>query len=105
MENNQDNKNGAKFNPYWIYGVLALFFIGLNFLPITGSTSDPINFDKFAEMAKAGDVEKLEVLNEKYAQVYLTEEALKNKKEQYKEPKISPPSSKRSKLRFRPETR
>ncbi len=100
MENNQDNKNGAKFNPYWIYGVLALFFIGLNFLPITGSTSDPINFDKFAEMAKAGDVEKLEVLNEKYAQVYLTEEALKNKKEQYKDASKSSFANKRPHYTF-----
>lgn len=100
MENNQDNKNGAKFNPYWIYGVLALFFIGLNFLPITGSTSDPINFEKFAEMAKAGDVEKLEVLNEKYAQVYLTEEALKNKKEQYKDASKSSFANKRPHYTF-----
>jgi len=102
MENNQENsnKNGTKFNPYWIYGVLALFFIGLNFLPITGNTSEPINFEKFAEMAKAGDVEKLEMVNEKYAQVYLTDAAIKNKKEQYKDASKSSFANKRPHYTF-----
>lgn len=101
MENNQDNnKSGAKFNPYWIYGVLALFFIGLNFLPITGGTSDPINFEKFAEMAKAGDVEKLEVVNKQYAQIYLKESALNTKKEQYKDASKSSFASKRPHYTF-----
>ncbi len=101
MENNPDNnKNGAKFNPYWIYGVLALFFIGLNFLPITGSTSEPINFEKFAEMAKEGDVEKLEVVNEKYAQIYLTDAAIKNKKEKYKDASKSSFANKRPHYTF-----
>ncbi len=100
MENNQDNKNGSKFNPYWIYGVLALFFIGLNFLPITGNTSDPINFEKFAEMAKAGDVDKLQVVNKQYAEVYLTEDAIKNKKEQYKDASKSSFANKRAHYTF-----
>ncbi|MBI1226145.1 MAG: ATP-dependent zinc metalloprotease FtsH [Bacteroidetes bacterium] len=100
MENNQDNKNGSKFNPYWIYGVLALFFIGLNFLPITGGTSDPINFEKFAVMAKAGDVEKLQVVNKQYAEIYLTDEALKNKKEQYKDASKSSFANKRPHYTF-----
>ncbi len=102
MENNQENsnKNGTKFNPYWIYGVLALFFIGLNFLPITGNTSEPINFEKFAEMAKVGDVEKLEMVNEKYAQVYLTDAAIKNKKEQYKDASKSSFANKRPHYTF-----
>ncbi len=101
MENNQDNnKNSAKFNPYWIYGVLALFFIGLNFLPITGNTSEPINFEKFAEMVNEGDVEKLEVVNSKYAQIYLTESAIKNKKEKYKDASKSSFANKRPHYTF-----
>ncbi len=100
MENNQENKNGTKFNPYWIYGVLALFFIGLNFLPITSSTSEPINFEKFAAMSKEGDVGKLEVVNEKYAQIYLTEDAIKNKKEKYKDASKSSFANKRPHYTF-----
>lgn len=83
MENNQENKNknNSKFNAYWIYGVVALFLIGVQFLPMTSSTSEPINFEKFADMATDGDVNKLEVVNQKYAQVYLKESALH--KDQY----------------------
>ena len=54
MENNQENKNknGSKFNAYWIYGVVALFLIGLQFMPMASNTSEPINFEKFAKMAQ-----------------------------------------------------
>ncbi|MBI5915021.1 MAG: ATP-dependent zinc metalloprotease FtsH [Bacteroidetes bacterium] len=98
--NNQDNnqKNGTKFNAYWIYGVLALFFIGLQFLPISGNTSDPINFEKFAEMAKGGDIEKLEVINQKFAQIYLAEAALK--KDKYKDASKSTFAKKRPHYTF-----
>ena len=32
--NNNKNENESKFNAYWIYGVVALFLVGLQFLPI-----------------------------------------------------------------------
>ena len=85
MENNQENKNknGSKFNAYWIYGVVALFLIALQLINLPSAASDPINFEKFAEMAREGDVEKLEVVNQKVAQVYLLEAALS--KEKYKD--------------------
>ncbi len=85
MENNQDNnnKNGSKFNAYWIYGVVALFLIALQLVNLPSAASDPITFEQFAEMAREGDVEKLEVLNQKVAQVYLEEEALA--KDKYKD--------------------
>lgn len=85
MENNQENnnKNGSKFNAYWIYGVVALFLLGLQFLNLPSSSSDPITFEKFAEMAREGDVAKFEIINQKLAQVYLKEAALK--KEKYKD--------------------
>jgi len=81
MENNkQENKNpkngGGRYTTYWIYAVIAIFLLGLQFINLPGSTSDPINFDRFAKMAEAGDVKKVEVVNEKYANVYLREEAL-----------------------------
>ena len=85
MENNQENKNrnNSKFNAYWIYGVVALFLIGLQFMPMASNTSEPINFEKFAGMALKGDVDKLEVVNQKYAQIYIKDEALS--KEDYKD--------------------
>ena len=85
MENNQDNKNknSSKFNAYWIYGVVALFLLGLQFINLPSSNSEPITFEKFAKMAESGDVEKLEVVNQKYAYVYLRESAMA--KDEYKD--------------------
>jgi AFG3 family protein len=85
MENNQENKNknGSKFNAYWIYGVVALFLIALQLINLPSSASDPITFEEFAVMAKDEDVEKLEVVNQKVAQVYIKESALS--KDKYKD--------------------
>ncbi len=84
-KNNQENKNkkNSKFNAYWIYAVVALFLIGLQFINLPSSTSEPITFEKFTEMATAGDVDKLEIINQKYAYVYLKERALS--KPEYKD--------------------
>lgn len=79
MEENKkpDNKpSGPRINSYWIYGVIALFLLALNFYQISSASSDPINFSRFAEMARAGDVERLEVINEKFGHVYLKETSL-----------------------------
>jgi len=87
--NNQENKenkkgnNNSKFNAYWIYGVVALFLIGLQFLPVSDSGNEDITYEKFKGMAQAGDIEKLEVVNDKYAYVYLNDEALS--KDEHKE--------------------
>ena len=70
--------NAPKFNSYWIYGVIALLLIGLNFYQISGATNDPIKFPQFAEMVRAGDVDRLEIINEKYAHVYIREDKLNN---------------------------
>ena len=92
MENNQENNNNSennknendsKFNAYWIYGVVALFLVGLQFLPIADTSKEDINYDQFKVMAEKGDVGKLEVVNDKYAYIYLTEQALT--KEEHKE--------------------
>ena len=66
-KNNQENKikKNSKFNAYWIYAVVALFLIGLQFINLPSSTSEPITFEKFTEMATAGDVDKLEIINQK----------------------------------------
>ena len=87
MENNQENNNNndnngkndndSKFNSYWIYGIVALFLVGMNFfLPMTDTSDQDITYEKFKDLAEKGDVSKLEVVNDKYAYVYLTEEAL-----------------------------
>ena len=59
---NSGSKKQKGFNFYWIYGVLALFFLALQFFNWSG-TSQKITFQKFEnEMLKARDVEKIVVL-------------------------------------------
>ena len=77
MEDNkkEQKKNPNKFNIYWIYGVAALFLVAVQFLlPSTGS--DPITFDDFEEMVSRGDVEKIVVVNQEYAHVYIKKDSL-----------------------------
>ena len=79
MEENKKPENkptGPRINTYWIYGIIALFLIAINFYQISNAGNDPIKFSKFAEMARQGDVDRLEVVNEKVAQVFLKESSL-----------------------------
>lgn len=69
----QDNKpnNFPKFNIYWIYGLIAISFIGLQFLDF-GSNSKEITWTQFEkEMLRAHDVEKVVVVNREKAEVYI----------------------------------
>ncbi len=76
--NNQDNKkpNNSKFNSYWIYGLLALFLLALNFYNLTSTSNDPIDWGEFAKMVRDQDIEKLEVINKEYASIYIKENRL-----------------------------
>ncbi len=76
--NNQDNKkpNNSKFNSYWIYGLLALFLLALNFYNLTSTSNDPIDWGEFAKMVRDQDIEKLEVINKEYASIYIRENRL-----------------------------
>ena len=83
MENNNNNQNEDNkpkkfnFNSYWIYGMIALFLIALNVFSAGGLKNETINFGKFSDMVKRGDVQKLEIINNNDAYVYLTKEAVK----------------------------
>ncbi len=75
--------NTPKFNPYWLYGAVILLFVIIQIFNLSENVSEPISFGRFAEMAKAGDVAKIEIINKTDANVYLKEEALK--KDKYKD--------------------
>lgn len=76
--NNQDNKKptGSKFNSYWIYGLLALFLLALNFYNLTTTSNEPLNWGEFAKMVRDQDIERLEVINKEYASIYIKESRL-----------------------------
>ncbi len=85
MENNQENPKpsqnnsqgeGPKFSSYWIYGVIALFLLGLNIYSVGNASKEPIDWGRFEGMITSGDVEKLEVVNEKQAYVFIKPNSL-----------------------------
>ena len=68
-ESKKDNPFGKKpgtpkFNPYWIYGVVIILFIGLQFID-WGSKPEEIYWQQFkTSMLDSGDVDKIEIINE-----------------------------------------
>ncbi len=71
-ENNKNNKPGApKFTSYWIYGVIALFLVGLNFYGLAEGTKDTIGYNKLEELIQNRSVEKIAVVNKRIAQIYI----------------------------------
>jgi len=74
--NNNEKKPFPKFNIYWVYALIAIFFIALNFMNLGGSAKE-ITWQEFQrKMLKNNDVEKIVVINKQKAEVYLKQEAL-----------------------------
>lgn len=74
----KDNKNqDFKFNPWWIYGFLIAIF-GIMWLSNQSNWANPnkTTLPKLYEFIDAGHVDKIEIFNEKTAEVYLKKEAL-----------------------------
>lgn len=83
MENNQPNPEnkkpgGFRFNPYWIYGALFLILMAMLFLP--KNTGQSTNWKETREMILQGDVKKIVVVNDRFIEVYLTQEAVQQKR-------------------------
>ncbi len=82
MEDNNLKKNQKlkpKFNIYWVYGLILVIFIGLNFYDF-GSSVKVIDRTKFEEMVKAGDVARVLIVNNEKVEVYIKKEKLSDEK-------------------------
>jgi AFG3 family protein len=83
MENNRPNPEnkkpgGFRFNPYWIYGALFLILMAMLFLP--KNTGQSTNWKETREMIIQGDVKKMVVVNDRLVEIYLTQEAVQQKR-------------------------
>lgn len=83
MENNRptpENKKqgGFRFNPYWIYGVLFLILMAMLFLPKNAGQST--NWKEAKEMILEGDVKKIVLVNDRILKIFLTTEAVQQKR-------------------------
>jgi cell division protease FtsH len=84
-ENKGDpNEGGPKFSSYWIYAVIAIFLLGLNFYTMSEGNREPIQYDRLEGMIADGAVEDIIVItNLKQAQIYIKESKLTE--ERYKD--------------------
>ena len=95
-ENKNLNKK-PKFSPYWIYGLIIAAFIGFQMFSggFGGSSAKQINPNEFFNYMREGDVAKLNIINNREARVYLTNDALqkevhKNSRPQGVLPSVTP---------------
>ena len=82
---NKDQNKKPKFNFYWIYGLIFVFFILIPFFNGGGfEESNNISQSQFYKYLNDGDISKIDVVrNTGVAKIYLTKEAL-NKDEHKK---------------------
>ena len=77
------NKTGFdfefKFNFYWVYVIIAIAFIAMTFAPDLGQDMRTLNNRDFEELVESRDVKKIVVVNEKIAEIYIKQDALKEK--------------------------
>ncbi len=76
-ENENKDKRFNKFNSYWIYGIIALMLLASQFFFDSNlTTSKDISFRDFASFVEQGDVKRVEVINQKYANVFIKSDRL-----------------------------
>ena len=85
-EKNQNQSNQPKQKPnrnkrvsfYWIYAILAVVLIALNFFGRDSvSPTEEINQGKLIELLKAQEVSKIQLVNREDAEIYLNQKGLK----------------------------
>ena len=78
--NNQGDKpNGPKrsgFNFYWVYAIIFALFIGMQIFSAMSFRAKNSNFRDFEQKLELGDVERVNIVNEKTIQVFIKEERL-----------------------------
>ncbi len=73
----EDNNKGSRFNSYWIYGVIALFLLGLNLYSFSSMNNEPIQWDRLEAMLNQSDVQNIEIINKEKANIYIKTDSLK----------------------------
>jgi cell division protease FtsH len=79
--NNKDNKpNGARFNTFWIYGIIALLLIAVNIYSLKDAKKEQIAMNRLEQMLIDRDVDRIEVVNRAVAHIYIKNEKLDDSK-------------------------
>ncbi|MGD9931887.1 MAG: ATP-dependent zinc metalloprotease FtsH [Mangrovibacterium sp.] len=64
-----------KFNPYWIYGIVIIVFLGIQYFSFGGGPVETNWQEVKNTMLKNHDIEKIVVVNREEAQIYLKEDS------------------------------
>jgi len=80
---NSGNDKKPKFNFYWVYGLIFVAFIVLNYVGSSPVANSKRGFSDLKTMLTNGDVDHLEVVNNKSVNIYLNDVALN--KEEYED--------------------
>ena len=85
---NSNNKKGTgkpKFNAYWIYGIIAVVFLIVQFYVSNSRNPVETTWSKVkTTMLANGDIERIVVVNDKVAKVYLKKDRVKNYEHEFK---------------------
>lgn len=79
MESNKNNnapKKKNKFNIYWIYGIFILVILAVQIFGYGMGSNQEIDYKKFIELAENNSIEKLVVVNQSEARVYIKKSEL-----------------------------
>lgn len=84
---NQNKKNdgkGPKFNAYWIYGIIAIVFIVVQLYLSNSRGPVETNWSEVkSTMLASQDIERIVVVNDKVANIYIKQDKLANYKAQF----------------------
>ena len=89
--NPKNNGKPPKFNAYWIYGIIAVVFLIVQYYISTSKGPVDTSWPEVKQMLQNGDVKRIVVVNEKIARIYLKKDRIKNYESQF-EGKFSKPS-------------
>ena len=80
--NNKPNKDkpNKSFNFYWVYALIAALILGMWYFSNTSLTESINQAEFFQEMVPNGDVEKVVLVNNEKAEVYLSNKGLQSGK-------------------------
>jgi len=75
---------GPKFNAYWVYGIIALVFIGVQYYLTSSSGPVETNWSEVrSTMLANNDIERIVVVNEKKANIYIKTSSLQKYEQEF----------------------
>ena len=79
-KDNSSKKPKVNFNFYWIYGIIALIFFGMQFLNL-GTGAKQTTWEVFErDMLKTQEVDRIVVVNNEQVEIYIKKEKLNDEK-------------------------